>query len=100
MCPRIGTKQMITKPTWSPHTEHGRPKKQDNLPDSVYAFQRQRKEPLTDAAHVRNALARFDQVKGVADADRDEAFANIKEAAAYYGVKVTATHWRELTIAQ
>jgi len=100
MCPRIGTKQMTTKPTWSPHTEHGRPKKQDNLPDSVYAFQRQRKEPLTDAAHVRNALARFDQVKGVADDDRDEAFANIKEAAAYYGVKVTATHWRELTIAQ
>jgi hypothetical protein len=52
------------------------------------AFPRQRKEPLTDADHVRNALARFDQVEGVSDADRDLAFANIKAAAAYYGVNV------------
>lgn len=96
MCPRIGTKQMTTKPTWSPHTEHGRPKKQDNLPDSVYAFQRQRKEPLTDAAHVKNALARFDQVQGVSDTDRDRAFANIEKAAQYYGIEVEEKDWHEL----
>ena len=46
----------------------------------------QRKEPLTDASHVINALARFDQVEGVSDADRELAFANIKKAAQYYGV--------------
>ena len=54
------------------------------------------KEPLTDANHVRDALARFDQVEGVSDADRDLAFANIKAAAAYYGVKIKENSWREL----
>jgi hypothetical protein len=52
---------------------------------------------LTDASHVRNALARFDQVEGVSDADRDLAFANIKAAAAYYGVDVRENSWRDLT---
>ena len=56
----------------------------------------QRKEPLTDASHVRNALARFDQVEGVSDADRDLAFANIKKAAAHYGVDIGEKSWREL----
>jgi len=27
-----------------------------------------RKEPPTDASHVRNAIARFDQIRGVSDA--------------------------------
>jgi hypothetical protein len=67
------------------------------LPDSVFAFPRQRKEPLTDASHVRNALARFDQVEGVSDADRDLAFSNIKAAAEYYGVDVRESSWRDLT---
>ena len=52
---------------------------------------------MTDSSHVRNALARFDQVEGVSDADRDLAFANIKAAAAYYGVDVRETSWRDLT---
>jgi hypothetical protein len=65
--------------TWKPHTEHGDLTTRSNLPDSVYAFPKQRKEPLTDASHVRNALARFDQVEGISDADRDLAFANIKK---------------------
>ena len=64
----------------------------------LYAFPRQRKEPLTDAVHVRNALARFNQVEGVTDGD--EAFANIKEAAAFYGIVFTTANWRELTIAR
>ena len=83
--------------TWMPYTEHGDLTTRSNLPDTVFAFPRQRKEPLTDASHVRNALARFDQVEGVSDADRDLAFANIKAAAAYYGVEVRENSWRDLT---
>ena len=37
----------------------------DLLPDSSSAFPFSRKEPMTDAQHVRNAIARFDQVEGV-----------------------------------
>jgi hypothetical protein len=59
---------------------------QSDLPDSVFAFPKERKEPLTDARHVRNAVARFDQVTGVSQSDRDLAFANIKKAAKYYDV--------------
>jgi hypothetical protein len=72
---------MSIVPTWEPHTKHGRLTAQSDLPESVFAFPYQRKEPLTDAAHVRNALARFLQVEGVSAADRDLAFANIKAAA-------------------
>jgi hypothetical protein len=67
-----------------------------SLPDSVYACPKQRKEPLADAAHVRNALARFDQVEDVSDADRELAFANIKKAAKHYDVEVEERSWREL----
>ncbi len=82
--------------TWKPHEKHGTLTAQSDLPDSVFAFPKQRKEPLTDASHVRNALARFDQVRNVSDDDRDLAFANIKKAAEHYGVTVTETSWREL----
>jgi hypothetical protein len=81
--------------TWKPHTEHGELSTQDRdkLPDSAFAFPKQRKAPLTDAAHVKNALARFDQVEGVSDADRDLAFANIKKAAEHYGIDVEEHSW-------
>jgi hypothetical protein len=79
-----------------PHTEHGDLTTRSNLPKSVFAFPRQRKEPLTDASHVKNALARFDQVEGVSDVDRDLAFANVKKAAAHYGVDIGEKSWREL----
>ena len=84
--------------TWKPHEEHGELSSRDRneLPDSAYAFPKKRKEPLTDASHVQNALARFDQVKGVTDEERDQAFANIKKAAGHYGVEMTATSWKEL----
>ncbi len=84
------------RPTWKPHTEHGELTSQDrdDLPDTVFAFPKQRKEPLTDASHVRNALARFDQVQDVSDADRDLAFANIKRAAAH-GIDVEESSWRQ-----
>ena len=57
--------------TWEPHENHGRLTTESDLPASVYAFPKQRKEPLTDAEHVRNAVARFDQVIDVSDEDRD-----------------------------
>jgi hypothetical protein len=82
--------------SWKPHTEHGDLSTRSNLPESVYAFPKQHKEPLTDASHVRNALARFDQVEGVSEADRELAFANIKKAAAHYGVDMKEKSWREL----
>jgi hypothetical protein len=89
---------MSIRTTWQPHTKHGElsSSERDELPESVYAFPKQRKEPLTDASHVRNALARFDQVKDVSDADRDLAFANIKKAAEHHGVEVAEKDWREL----
>ena len=89
---------MAQKSTWQPHTEHGKlsEKERDALPESAFAFPKQRKEPMTDASHVRNALARFDQVDGVSDAERDLAFANIRRAAAHYGVDLQETDWRQL----
>ncbi len=67
-----------------------------DLPDSAYALPAQRKLPITDAAHVRAALARFDQVQGIDDADRELAFANLRVAAAHYGVEIAEARWQEL----
>ncbi len=68
----------------------------DRLPDSAFAFPKERKEPLIDAAHVRNAVARFDQVKGVTDAERDRAWKRIRSAARKHGVEISVRGWREL----
>jgi hypothetical protein len=89
---------MSVKATWEPYTKHGdlSSKQKDQLPDQVFAFPKQRKEPLTDASHVKNALARFDQVREVSDKDRDLAFANIKKAAAHYGINVEEDNWHQL----
>ncbi len=89
---------MAARATWKPATEHGElsDKDREKLPDSVYAFPKQRKEPLTDASHVKNALARFDQVHDVSDQEREQAFANIKKAAKHYGVDMEEKDWRDL----
>ena len=84
--------------TWKPHEKHGELTAQSDLPNSVYAFPKQRKEPLTNAKHVRNAVARFDQVIDVSDADRALAFANIEKAAKYFNVDLTETSWHELGV--
>lgn len=84
--------------TWEPFGEHGRLTTRSNLPDSVFAFPRQRKEPLTDAEHVRNAVARFDQVIDVPEEDRSLAFANIEKAARHYNVDLSETNWHQLGI--
>jgi hypothetical protein len=67
-----------------------------HMKDSTYAFPKQRKEPLNDASHVRNAIARFDQVKDVTDSEREQAFHNIKAAAKKFGVEMTETNWKQL----
>lgn len=82
--------------TWEPYEQHGQLAMQSDLPDSVFAFPRQRKEPMTDVSHVRNAVARMNQVKDVTDADRDLAFANIQKAAEYYGVTLSESSWRDV----
>ncbi len=69
---------------------------QDRLADSEFAFPKERKEPLTDARHVRNAIARFDQVEGVSDAERDQAWQRILAAAKRYDVDVSESSWRDL----
>ena len=69
---------------------------QSRLPEKQFAFEQQRKEPIHDAKHVRNAIARFDQVEGVSDADRDRAWARIKRAAKRFDVEVAENDWREL----
>ncbi len=88
----------MTEATWKPYSQHGDldTKERNELPESAYAFPKQRKEPLTDAAHVRNAIARFDQVDGVSDDDRALAFANIRKAAKHYGIEMKEENWRQL----
>lgn len=83
------------------HPSHSTPNALDtedrkHLQDATFAFPKQRKEPLNDASHVRNAIARFDQVKDVTDAEREEAFHHIKTAAKKFGVEMTETHWKQL----
>lgn len=89
---------MTEKTTWKPYPGQGTldSKERDALPESAFAFPKQRKEPLTDASHVRNALARFDQVEDVSNADRDLAFANILKAAKHFGVDVEEKNWKDL----
>lgn len=71
-------------------------KDRNKLDEEQFAFPKERKEPLNNASHVRNAIARFDQVEGVSDDDRDEAWKRIKKAAAKYDVEVNEKSWREL----
>jgi uncharacterized protein DUF6582 len=67
-----------------------------DLDASDFAFPKERKEPLTDASHVRNAISRFNQVKGVSDAERDAAWKRITAAAKKFDVEVSETSWREI----
>jgi cell division protein FtsX len=68
----------------------------DRLDEDQFAFPKERKEPLNNASHVRNAIARFNQVKGVSDAEREEAWQRIKRAAKKFDVELSEKSWREL----
>jgi hypothetical protein len=69
----------------------------DHIADENFAFSKERKEPIHDAAHVRNAIARFKQVQGVTDSERDAAWKRIKTAATKYKVELKEKDWRELS---
>jgi len=69
----------------------------DGISPTHYAFPKEEKEPLIDAAHVRNAIARFNQVKDVTDSERDEAWKRIRSAAKKFGVEMKEETWRELS---
>jgi hypothetical protein len=71
-------------------------KDRDSLSQAQFAFEKQRKEPLENAAHVRNAVARFNQVKDVTDEERDAAWKRIQQAARRFDVELHETSWREI----
>ena len=68
----------------------------NDLEQKSFAFPKQRKEPLENATHVRNAIARFNQVKDVSDDERDAAWTRIEAAAKKHGVDVAEKSWREI----
>lgn len=68
----------------------------NDLDKSDFAFPRQRKEPLESASHVRNAIARFNQVNDVSDDERDAAWKRIEAAAKKFDVEVSEKSWREV----
>lgn len=71
-------------------------KQRDDLDEGQFAFPKERKEPLNNASHVRNAIARFNQVEGVSDDERDAAWTRIKKAAKKHDVEVSESSWRDL----
>ena len=71
-------------------------KRRDHMQKGAFAFPDQRKEPLNDADHVRNAVARFNQVEGVSDSDRDAAWERIERAAKRFDVELEEKSWRDL----
>ena len=67
----------------------------NSLPATAFAFPQARKEPMTDASHVRDAMARFNQVGDVTDAERDLAFGNIQKAANHFAIQMKETDWHQ-----
>jgi len=88
--------------TWKPNppATHGRlsTTAKTLLPPTTFAFPRARKEPMTDAAHVRDAIARFNQVSDVSDAERDLAFANLQKAARHFDIQMKETDWHQFRV--
>ena len=71
-------------------------KQRDDLDEDQFAFPKERKEPLNNASHVRNAIARFNQVRDVSDDERDAAWKRIKRAAKKYDVEMDEDSWHDL----
>ena len=71
-------------------------RQRDHIDSDKFAFPKERKEPIHDAAHVRNAIARFNQVRDVSDDERDAAWGRIERAAKKHGVEMEEDSWREL----
>jgi hypothetical protein len=66
------------------------------IPGKDYAFPKEHKEPLENAAHVRNAVARFNQVEGVSEAEKDAAWKRIKTAAKKFDVELDESSRKDL----
>src|SRR3954451_10115722 len=67
-------------------------KQRAQLPDSAFAYidsTGRRRLPINDASHVRNALARFNQVHFEDEAARDRARTGLLRAAHKHGVVPT-----------
>ena len=91
--------EVMSEPTWVAHST-ATPNRlstavKDSLPATAFAFPHTRKEPMTDATHVRDAMARFNQVQGVSDPERDLAFANIQKAASHFDIQMKETDWHQ-----
>ena len=71
-------------------------KDRDSLAETQFAFEKHRKEPIENATHVRSAVARFNQVEGVTDEERDAAWKRIKSAARKFNVDLQEADWREI----
>ena len=71
-------------------------KDRGDLNKGSFAFPKERKEPLENASHVRNAIARFNQVEDVTDDERNAAWIRIEAAAKKHGVEVKEKNWREI----
>jgi hypothetical protein len=93
--PRFGSRRVVARRKESAMTELTEAQR-DHIDSDKFAFPKERKEPIHDASHVRNAIARFDQVEGVSDDERDAAWRRIKKAADKHGVEVSEKSWREL----
>ena len=68
----------------------------DHIKDEHFAFPKERKMPIHDAAHIRNAIARFNQVKDVTVEERDKAWSRIKAAAKKHNVEMNEESWHQL----
>lgn len=71
-------------------------KQRKQIPNSQFAFPKKREEPIEDASHLRDAIARFDQVQGVTNQERDQAWERIKQAAARFNIHLNESDWRDL----
>lgn len=74
-------------------------KKRASLPNSAFAYvdsKGNRRLPINDEAHVRNALARFNQVKFESEEARERAFRRLLKAATDYGIAPVGFVTRQL----
>ncbi|MGH8871347.1 MAG: adenylate/guanylate cyclase domain-containing protein [Acidimicrobiia bacterium] len=74
-------------------------KKRASLPNSAFAYvdsKGNRRLPINDEAHVRNALSRFNQVKFESNGAREKAFRRLLKAASDYGIAPVGFVTRQL----
>lgn len=74
-------------------------KQRASLPDSAFAYvdsKGNRRLPIHDEAHVRNALSRFNQVRFESPDAREKAFRRLLRAAAGYGIAPVGFVTRQL----